>query len=117
MKRIICTECPVGCEIEVDIVDGEVVSVFGNGCPRGKNYAVAEVLSPERVVTTTVRSNTGIMIPVKTSKPVKKEDIFSVVKKANSLRVDLPVRIGQVLIKEVSGDADLIVTANINFLA
>ena len=113
MKRTLtCIECPIGCEIEVDLEGGKVVSLMGNGCPRGKIYAEAEVVCPKRVVTSTVRAENGEMIPVKTDKPVRKDAIFEVMQKINQTVCKFPVALGDVLIKNICGDANLIVTAN-----
>ena len=111
-KTLTCIECPVGCEIKVEIENGEVKSVRGNSCPRGKMYAEAEVVCPRRVVTSTVRADSGEMIPVKTSKPVKKTEIFAVMEVIKNTKCPTPVRTGEVLVKNISEDADLIVSGN-----
>ena len=111
--KLTCIECPVGCAIEVKVDGGQAISVEGNGCPRGKMYAQNEVLCPKRVVTSTVRAENGKMIPVKTNIPVKKTDIFEVMKKINSFTCKTPVKIGDVLIKNVSEDADIVACMNV----
>ena len=35
-KILTCIECPIGCEIEVELEDGVVKSVKGHSCPRGR---------------------------------------------------------------------------------
>ena len=113
MKRTLtCIECPIGCEIEVTIEEGTVVSLTGNGCPRGKIYAEAEVVCPKRVVTSTVRAENGEMIPVKTDKPVRKDAIFEVMKKINKTTCKMPVALGDILVENICDDANLIVTNN-----
>ena len=77
-KKLICVECPVGCEIEVEMDGKEILSIKGNSCPRGKKYAQDEVIAPRRVVTTTVRAKGGKIVPVKTDKGVLKDEIFAV---------------------------------------
>ena len=72
-KELICIVCPLGCNITVDTSTN---TVCGNNCPRGKEYALSECISPMRVITTTVRCKNGKMIPVKTSRPIPKEKIF-----------------------------------------
>jgi len=52
--KLICINCPRGCELEVS-VEGEQVSVTGNACPKGEAYAVAEVTNPTRMVTGLVK--------------------------------------------------------------
>lgn len=111
-KRLTCIECPIGCDIEVTLENGKVVSLTGNSCPRGKVYAEAEVVSPKRVVTSTVRAENGEMIPVKTDRPVRKEAIFEVMQKINNLSCKLPVALGDVLVENICDDANLIVTGN-----
>ena len=113
MKRTLtCIECPIGCEIEVELEDGKVVSLTGNGCLRGKAYAEAEVVCPKRVVTSTVRAENGEMIPVKTDKPVRKDAIFEVMKKINATTCKMPVALGDILVENICDDANLIVAGN-----
>ena len=111
-KNLTCIECPIGCEIEVELEDGAVVSVKGNNCPRGKLYAEAEVVCPKRVVTSTVRAENGEMIPVKTDKPVRKDAIFEVMAKINAVVCKMPVALGDVLLENICDDANLVVAGN-----
>ena len=112
IKTLTCIECPIGCEVEVTLEENKVVLVKGNSCSRGKMYAENEVVCPKRVVTSTVRAKSGEMIPVKTDKPVKKSEIFSVMRKINQTTCVLPVKIGDVLVENISDDANLIVAGN-----
>ena len=111
-RKLTCIECPIGCEIEVELKDGKVVSLTGNGCPRGKIYAEAEVVCPKRVVTSTVRAENGEMIPVKTDKPVRKDAIFEVMQKINETTCKMPVALGDILVENICDDANLIVAGN-----
>ena len=113
MKRTLtCIECPIGCEIEVELEEGKVISVKGNNCPRGKVYAEAEVVCPKRVVTSTVRAENGEMIPVKTDRPVRKDAIFEVMAKINATTCKMPVALGDVLVENICDDANLVVAGN-----
>ena len=112
-KNLTCIECPVGCSIEVEMVDGVIVSVNGHSCPRGKLYAENEVVCPKRVVTSTVRANNGKMVPVKTDVPVRKTAIFEVMQKINALQVDLPAKIGDILMENIVDDANLVAAGNV----
>ena len=112
-KALTCIECPIGCEIEVEVEDVKVLSVKGNSCPRGKKYAENEVTCPKRVVTSTVRAENGEMVPVKTDKPVRKSEIFAVMEKINKTVCKLPVKIGDILLENICDDAHLIATGNI----
>ncbi len=111
-KRLTCIECPVGCEVEVTLEQGKVVEITGNSCPRGKVYAESEVVCPKRVVTSTIRAENGEIIPVKTDRPVRKHAIFEVMEKINGTVCKTPVAIGDILVKNICDDANLIVTGN-----
>ena len=48
-KQLRCVVCPIGCAISAVLdEDGNVLSVTGNTCPRGKAYAEAHGLSGEK---------------------------------------------------------------------
>ena len=113
IKTLTCVECPVGCSIEVELENDKILSIKGYSCPRGKTYAENEVVCPRRVVTSTVRSKNGLIVPVKTNKAVKKEEIFSIMEKINAVVCELPVKIGDVLVENITEDIDLIATGNI----
>lgn len=104
----------MGCPITVELSDsGEVINVTGNTCPRGKKYAITECIAPTRMLTSTVRVNGGrvAMVPVKTSEPIPKEMTFDIMKAINSVEVDAPVEIGQVIIENVlDTGADIVAT-------
>ena len=102
----------MGCEIEVEVLDGKL-SVKGNTCPRGKLYAENEVVCPKRVLTTTVKSKSGKPVPVKTDAPVKKEQLLALMQKINAITVDLPVKIGDVIVKDFFEGANLVATGNV----
>ena len=110
IKTLTCIECPIGCEITVDLNGDKILSLTGNACPRGKLYAQDEVVCPKRVITSTVRAKDGSLVPVKTDKPVKKSEIFSVMEKINAVVCDMPVTMGQVLVANIEGAANLVVS-------
>ncbi len=111
-RELTCIECPRGCSLVVTMENGVAVDVKGNFCPRGKKYAEKEVVSPERVVTSTVRAKNGSMISVKTNKPVKKSHVFDVMDKIKVATCETPIKIGDIIIKNIDGDADLVATCN-----
>ena len=113
-KTLTCIECPIGCELKVEMDAEGKISVTGNACPRGKMYAIDESTCPKRIVTSTVRAENGVMVPVKTDVPVKKSEIFNVMEKINRIVCKLPVKIGDVVYEKISDDANLIVTGNVN---
>ncbi len=109
-RNLTCVECPIGCSIEVEVENGIAVSVKGNSCPRGKLYAENEVVCPKRVLTSTVRAKSGEMIPVKTSAPVKRSELLNIMKVINAVHPALPLKIGDILVKDISDGADLVVS-------
>ena len=110
--KITCDECPMGCEIEVVNNNGDI-TVTGNTCPRGKLYAENEITCPRRVLTTSVRAENGKMVSVKTDAPIKKQEMLEVMQKINRVSVKLPVKIGQVVIKDLTESINLIATCNL----
>ena len=112
MKRnLTCIVCPIGCSMEVEIIDGEVVSVTGNTCPRGEKYSVSECTNPERMVTTTIRTENGMVLPVKTDRPIPKDKVFECMNIINNHVCKLPVKVKDVIIENVFG-ANIIATKN-----
>ena len=112
VRNLTCIECPIGCSVAVELQDNKVLSVTGNACPRGDLYARNEVTNPKRVVTSTVRATNGVMVPVKTDVPVPKAEIFEIMQKINAVTCVLPVKIGDVLLENISEGANLIATGN-----
>lgn len=115
-RELTCIVCPRGCQLKAELAsDGSVVSVTGNACPRGKQYAIDECTHPMRTVTSTVRSTDGRMVPVKTNRTIPKELMFACMKEINRATVTLPVRIGDVVIPDLlNTGADVVVTADID---
>ena len=85
------------------IENGMVVNVTGNTCPRGKKYSESECVNPQRTITSTVRCADGGLISVKTSTTIPKEKMEECMKIINSVKVSLPVSIGDVIIEDVFG--------------
>lgn len=111
-KTLTCIECPVGCLMSVEMDGEKILSITGNSCPRGKQYAQDEVVCPRRVVTSTVRAENGEMIPVKTDRPVKKSEIFQVMEKIRETVCELPIKIGDVLYEGIAEGCNLVATGN-----
>ena len=113
MKELTCIVCPRGCRLKVD----DEMNVTGNFCPRGKAYAISELTNPVRVVTSSIKVSNRpyTLVSVKTSNPIPKGKIFEVMEEINKLKVDAPVRIGDIVKKNILGlDSDIIITKNID---
>ncbi len=114
-KNITCVTCPMGCSITVELNDGgEITSITGNTCKRGEAYAKNEITHPQRSLATTVRVEGGehAVVPCKSSSPLPKEKIFDCMKEINAARVNAPVELGDVLIKNVCETGVDIVATN-----
>lgn len=115
-RELVCVACPLGCGITVSIGDnGEVLEVTGNTCKRGDTYARNEVTAPARSLTTTVRVDGGkaYVVPVKSAGPVPKGMMFDCMKVINKASIKAPVKIGDVVIKDILGTGvDIVATNN-----
>ncbi len=111
-KELTCICCPMGCSLKAELDEnGSVISVTGNTCIRGENYAKTELTAPVRTVTTTAIAENGKPVPVKTKDPVAKDKIFEVVEVIKTAKVSLPVRMGDVIVRNAAGTGVDIVSA------
>lgn len=112
-KKIICIECPLSCELTLDIENCRVVKVSGNKCPKGELYAKSEVENPVRILTSAVYGE-GLnlkMIPVRTKGPIPKSRIFDGMQEIKKIVVKKPVETGDIIVSNFLGlGTDLIVT-------
>lgn len=115
-RNLTCIGCPLGCSITVRMEGGSVISVEGNTCKRGDDYARKEVTNPTRIVTTTVRVSGGseAMVSVKTRSDIPKDKIFDCVRALKNVKVEAPVHIGDVICNDIAGTGvDIVATKNV----
>lgn len=113
MKELVCIVCPKGCRLKVDEENG--YQVTGNSCERGADYGKKELTNPTRVITSTVKIIGGLYhrLPVKTSSDIPKHLIFDAVKLLDEVEVTSPVKVGDVVLKNILGTGvDFIATKN-----
>lgn len=113
MKEMTCIVCPRGCNLHVQENADSKISVSGNHCPRGEKYAISEIISPSRNITTTIICKNGELLSVKTDRPIPKDKMFECIKNINSITINPPVKIGDVIAENVFG-ANIVATKNIN---
>ena len=108
-----CIICPRGCALKVEI-NGDNITVTGNSCPKGRQYAVDECTNPTRTGTSSVRveNREDTMVSVKTASPIPKDKIFEVMRLIRAKSVCAPVGIGDIIIKDVFG-TNIVATKNI----
>lgn len=107
-KKLTCIVCPMGCSLCVKEENGKV-TVTGNTCPRGAAYGESEIKNPTRTVTSTMRTEGGKLVPVKTDRAIPKDKIFECMKIINENKAPLQNAIGDVIIKDVFG-SNIVVT-------
>ena len=115
MKKMICIVCPNSCELKIS-VEGEQIAVSGNMCPKGIDFAVAELTNPMRTISSTVKTSfPGVpVLPVKVSGEIPKSRIFDVMAEINKTLVSSPIDKGEALIADVLGlGVDVIATSGI----
>ncbi|MDY0075119.1 MAG: DUF1667 domain-containing protein [Acholeplasmataceae bacterium] len=99
MRELTCIICPVGCHIKVD----DHMQISGNQCPRGFNYALAEITNPKRTLTTTVKTVFPHLprLSIKSSEAVPKDLIFEIMKEINDVLITKHVKIGDIIIADI----------------
>ncbi len=109
-KELTCIACPFGCRLTAMWQDEKEIFITGNRCGRGIEYGKSEIVSPVRVVTATVRINSGKVsrLPVITGSPVKKQDVDKLLNKLYSMVVEAPVRRGDVILKFDEAGTDVV---------
>lgn len=111
-RTLTCIVCPRGCTLNVTLENGEVKEVSGNICKRGFTYANDECIAPKRTVTSTMRTEDGALVAVKTDRTVPKELIFEVMKAINLALVKSAAKIGDIVIENViNTGANVVVTS------
>ncbi len=108
--RFTCIVCPLGCSVEVELESGRIVGIRGNACPRGEEWAREELLSPKRTVITVLPVSNSIfpVVSVKTLQKVPKSMIPRLMNYLASIKLDAPVRAGDVVAK--FEDVDIVAT-------
>ncbi|MHA1670739.1 MAG: DUF1667 domain-containing protein [Promethearchaeota archaeon] len=95
--------CPTGCEIKAIKGPNNEITFEGYTCKRGLEYAKQEFYEPKRILTTTIRVENGLvpLIPVRTDKPILKDKLNETLMIIAQSVVKAPIKMGDVLIKDV----------------
>ena len=113
MKEMICIVCPNGCKISIDESN---LSVSGNMCKRGEDFAIKEITSPMRSLTTTVRTLSKDMplLPVRTNGEIPKSKIQEAMRILNNVTIEKSVLCGEIVLSNIlECDCDVIATSNL----
>ena len=115
MKQFACVICPNSCEITVENVNGDL-HITGEGCARGRAWALQERTDPRRTSATSVRVLGGAepLCSVRLTGPIPRGDIMRAVKTIHMLELHAPVEAGSVLIADILGTgSDVIATRGV----
>ena len=115
-KTLTCVVCPNGCELEVWLDEKNEAQIEGTVCKRGKVWVEQELIDPQRTIASSVAVDNGDwpLVSVRTDNPIALADITKVMDAVKALRLQAPVRINDVLIKDVAGTkASIIATRNV----
>ena len=117
MKRTFtCIVCPNGCEIEAEFAGTEVLSVSGNLCLKGKDYVTQELTDPRHTIASSVMVEGGELplASVRLTRAIPKDRIFDAMMEIRKIRLQAPVKIGQVVIPNVLNTGVDIVATNVD---
>lgn len=117
-----CTTCPSECAltIETRIDENEVehvLSVQGNRCARGRQFAEQEVIRPMRILATTivVRGGDEKLLPVRTARPIPRDLHLHAMRDIRHASVTAPVHMGDVVMSDLLGTGvDLVASMNVD---
>ena len=110
-RKFTCIVCPNGCEIEVDYEGKDIKNIEGEGCKKGKEYVEQELTDPRRNIASSVVLLNGELplVSVRLTKPVPKAKIFDVMGIIKGIKLEAPVEVGDVVVKNIMGyNSDLI---------
>jgi len=114
-KHFTCVICPIGCDIDVELQNGNVLSMEGSKCEKGKEFVLQELEEAMRILTTTVpiKGAKWAMLPVRTDKPIPKRLLSKVIEQLADVELHAPVKMYHVIVKDVAGtDANIVATRN-----
>jgi len=102
---MICIGCPLGCELTVVVSDNGEMEVSGHLCKIGITYGKEELTNPTRNIATSVRVEGGDipMLSVRNEQPVPKGKIMECAKAVQSVVIQAPVAMGDIVLKDAAG--------------
>lgn len=118
-KKLTCICCPMGCQLQVTIRDGQVEKVEGNTCKRGAEYREKRGDQPDKNCDndSAVHGGSLPVVPVKTASDIPKSAVMDCIRQLKEVVVEAPVYIGDVVLTEVAGTKiAVIITKNIEKL-
>ncbi|QTX32069.1 DUF1667 domain-containing protein [Aminithiophilus ramosus] len=110
LREFVCVVCPNGCLLSLEISaekPAKLLSLSGQGCPRGEIWARQEIENPLRTIASSVLVADGDfpLVSVRTDAPIPLASVPAVMAEIRRLSVEAPVRIGDVLLAGPAGTA------------
>jgi len=115
-RTLTCVVCPNGCELEVCLDNKNLISIEGSTCKRGYKWAKQELTDPRRTIASSIAVDNGDwpLVSVKTDRPIPLTDIAKVMDAIKAVRVQAPIKLGEVLISNAAKtDTSIIATRNV----
>jgi CxxC motif-containing protein len=78
------------------------VSAEGNACARGLSYAESECTAPVRSLASTVLTESGKLLPVKSASPIPKEKLFDAMREIRVVKAPDTIRVGDVVLENLA---------------
>ena len=123
MKIINCMVCPNGCQLNV-IGNIDDLSTQGNKCNKGAEFALLEISSSMRTLTTTVRTSLpeANVLPVRTDGEIPKELFPEAMKILNKMTISHELDCGDTVLDDLAGSgvrviatSDILLRSNTDF--
>ncbi|MEA4946910.1 MAG: DUF1667 domain-containing protein [Oscillospiraceae bacterium] len=113
--ELTCIVCPRGCAIRAEKAPDGTLTITGNTCRRGYDFAASELTAPRRTLCTTVRTvfPDCPVAPVRVSADIPKARIFDVMRAVNAVTLADRLGRGDIVIKNVLDlGVDVIMTSD-----
>ena len=95
-SSILCTRCPRGCSLIVKRSQGKIVSVSGNRCERGREFALNYEDEKKDIICTTVKiqgAQIGLL-PVKSQKALTQQEAYEFIGACSDICLKAPYSCG-----------------------
>lgn len=100
-----CPRCEKACSLQIDFQGNELLAVNGHRCPVGIEFAESLFGPPHKIVSVSVSVKGGVYpsVMARTARKIPPDKSMEVIREANRLVVEAPIRTGQVLARNVAG--------------
>lgn len=102
--ELTCVCCPVGCRLSGAFAPSEKAKISEQTCPAGWSYTAQEQRVRTRMVTALLPvSNGTVPLRVRSSRPVRRENIYQILKELSQITASVPVYEGEIIVKNICG--------------